>query len=131
VFAQSAATTLAGEGGGASAAAGDQQIASAALARAWDATIHDAAAARLAGLPTMHPLFAPPPQATSTPAPPRPASQVMSKFPMFFEWGRLPWRPPQETRATPRQGDATGDQDALQAYFEALGATRPPEQGKP
>jgi SWI/SNF-related matrix-associated actin-dependent regulator 1 of chromatin subfamily A len=113
-----------------SGAAVHQQNASVALSRAWDATIHEAAAARLAGLPTMRPLFAPPPDAGAA-APQGAAGNVTTKFPMFFGWGRLPWRPMQSLNASPRTSDPPGYQDALQAYFEALGVTQPPPPQEP
>jgi hypothetical protein len=73
----------------------------------------------------MRPLFAPPPDAGAAP-PQTPAAAVASKFPMFFDWGRLPWRQFQDAVMSPRANDPSGYEDALQAYFEALGATRPP-----
>ncbi|HEV2292434.1 MAG TPA: discoidin domain-containing protein [Tepidisphaeraceae bacterium] len=119
VYAAAASAALSG---GSSSSANHQQNASAALVRAWDATIHEAAAARLAGLPTMRPLFAPPPDAEN--AMPQPAAaSAASRFPMFFEWGRLPWLTMQPTSASPRANEPARYEDALQAYFEALGVT--------
>ncbi|MGB7160869.1 MAG: hypothetical protein WBD40_22590, partial [Tepidisphaeraceae bacterium] len=60
------------------------------------------------------------------PAPsPGAAHGIASKFPMFFDWGRLPWRTSGSLNASPRASDPPGYQDALQAYFEALGVTQP------
>ena len=50
---------------------------------------------------------------------------------MFFDWGRLPWRPMQSLNASPRASDPPGYQDALQAYFEALGVTQPQPAQEP
>ena len=121
-YAAAASTSLAKDPSGAAA---HQQNASVALVRAWDATIHEAAAARLAGLPTMRPLFTPPPPDAGPAAPQGAAASVATKFPMFFDWGRLPWRPMQSLNASSRTSDPPGYQDALQAYFEALGVTQP------
>jgi hypothetical protein len=72
----------------------------------------------------MRPLFAPSPDAGSAP-PQTPAAAAASKFPMFFDWGRLPWRQFQDAASSPRATDPSGYEDALQAYFEALGVTQP------
>jgi hypothetical protein len=119
-YAHAASSALTGDVTGAAAR---QRDASAALSRAWDAAIHDAAAARLAGLPTMRPLFAPAPAGSAPPQ--TPAAAAASKFPMFFDWGRLPWRQFQDAAGSPRTSDPSGYEDALQAYFEALGVTQP------
>jgi hypothetical protein len=120
-YAHAASSALTSDVAGAAAR---QRDASAALSRAWDAAIHDAAAARLAGLPTMRPLFAPAPAGSAPPQ--TPAAAAASKFPMFFDWGRLPWRQFQDAGGSPRASDPSGYEDALQAYFEALGVTQPP-----
>jgi hypothetical protein len=126
-YARAASSSLPNDPAGGAA---QQQNAAVALARAWDAAVHDAAAARLAGLPTMRPLFTPPPDAGAAPPAQGAAAGVASRFPMFFDWSRLPWAR-QDATAAPRASDPTGYGDALQAYFEALGVTAPPPTTPP
>src|SRR5207302_5766768 len=57
-FARAAADELSTQSADLKTAERHQRQASAALSRAWDQTIHQAAAERLAGLPTMQPVFA-------------------------------------------------------------------------
>jgi hypothetical protein len=79
--------------------------------------------AALAGTPTSA-RQAPAPAGSAPPQ--TPAAAAASKFPMFFDWGRLPWRQFQDAGGSPRASDPSGYEDALQAYFEALGVTQPP-----
>lgn len=117
-FARAAAESLAQSPPDFRAAQQRQQDASAALARAWDHTIHDAAAQRLGVVPTLQPLFAAPGIA------PRHEADVAAAPTMAAarEWGRLRPRESEATLGAPlRDADPPGYENALQKYFESLG----------
>jgi len=110
----------------------DQDLTSAALARAWDAAVHRAAAIRLAELPAMHALYAPEPitgDGSRLAGGVRPTGSAISAAPgagtsatasVARGWRHLAPRDGDNT-ATPHQADPAGYEAALRAYFEALG----------
>ena len=90
---------------------------SAALSRAWDQSIHRAAADRLAALPSLASVMGPPA------APPRISGQTPTadRFPAAREWGRLRAAEGPELNAPLHDTDPPGYEEALRLYFEALG----------
>lgn len=113
-----------------------QRETSAALSRAWDRTIHDAAAMRLAVLPGMRSLYAPEAGgdldaagatavAGAGGAPmPDAASLRAPGLAAVREWARLRTREPQDLNASLRDSEPVGFEEPLRLYFEALGKSR-------
>jgi hypothetical protein len=101
-----------------------QMDTSQALGRAWDRTVHEAAAQRLSLLPTMQSLFG-----VAVPAPvlagrrggEQKVAGPVSDLASVREWGRLRTREVEELNAPLRETDAPGYEKALQLYFESLG----------
>jgi hypothetical protein len=102
-----------------------QMDTSQALSRAWDRTVHDAAAQRLSLVPSMQSLFG-----VAVPAPVLAAGKrageqkvggPVSDMASVREWGRLRTREVEELNAPLRETDAPGYEKALQLYFESLG----------
>lgn len=124
-FARAAADSLSRSPPDIHAAQRRQLDASMALSRAWDRTIHQAAAQRLSLLPSMQSLFgvAVPTSTASAragdatgdkPAPPPDLASIR-------EWGRLRPRDMDETSAPIRESEPAGYEKALQLYFQRLG----------
>jgi hypothetical protein len=116
-FARAAADSLSQSPPDVKAAQQRQLDATAALAKAWDQTVHDAASQRLGLLPSMQPLYAAP---TLTP----PAGTDTSAAPTMAaarEWSRLRPRDSDSAVSSPlREADPPGYEDALKKYFESL-----------
>jgi hypothetical protein len=102
-----------------------QMDTSQALSRAWDRTVHEAAAQRLSLVPSMQSLFG-----VAVPAPVLAAGKrggeqnvtgPVSEMASVREWGRLRTREVEELNAPLREVDAPGYEKALQLYFESLG----------
>ncbi len=109
----------------------DQDLATAALARAWDTSIHRAASLRLAELPSMHALYAPEPimgDGSRLAGAVRPGGGVSaapgagtSPAPLIGRgWQHLAQHDG-DNAAVAHQSDPAGYEAALKAYFEALG----------
>lgn len=98
-----------------------QKSTSAALARAWDDAIHEAAAARLGGLPSMLPLLRL--EALEEGGANGPAG-AEGAIPSAREWGDPRQQSPQQLASPLRESDPPGYQDALRVYFEALAQPR-------
>lgn len=98
-----------------------QASVSAALSRAWDQSIHRAAAERLAALPSMAAILGPPSPVAGGAAV---ATQTSSKFPAAREWSRL--RPQDADTLAPavHANDPPGYEESLKLYFEGLGNAR-------
>ena len=104
-----------------------QMDASEALGRAWDRTVHEAAAQRLSVLPSMQGLFRaslPPPLASRPKAPGEQPGGGVSDIASVREWGRLRTREVEDLNTSLRESEAPGYERALQLYFESL--NRPP-----
>jgi hypothetical protein len=122
-FARAAADSLSRNPPDLTAAQRRQLEASLALSRAWDRTIHQAAAQRLALVPSMQSLFGVPvapatrggPGGTGTA--PAPATDLAS----VREWGRLRPREMEDLTAPVRESEPVGYEKALQLYFQRLG----------
>lgn len=114
------------------AAGRHQRNTAAALSRAWDRSIHDAATRRLELVPSMRPLFGTTPTAPEITTPgPRPggvaqSSVVGAAVPASREWRRLRPRDADDLpTAALRETDPAGYEAALKLYFEAIGKARP------
>jgi hypothetical protein len=95
-----------------------QQVTTSALSRAWDQSVHRAATERLSGATRLRTLFSLPlleEEGTEG------AATVLETLPTLREWGRMRLRPAQPRTAPRHEWDPPGYQDALRAYFEALG----------
>jgi hypothetical protein len=102
-----------------------QRVASAALARAWDRSIRQSAGERLAGVPSMAPVFnlfpididgggTVPGQSTLT-------SRLGSLAPGIRQWGSLRPREASDTTSGRHDVDVSGYEEPVRLYFEALG----------
>jgi hypothetical protein len=121
-FARAAADSLSRNPPDLTAAQRRQLDASLALSRAWDRTIHQAAAQRLALVPSMQSLFGvplTPPRGSAggTDTAPAPATDLAS----VREWGRLRPREMEDLNAPVRESEPPGYEKALQLYFQRLG----------
>ena len=104
----------------------NQQGASTALSRAWDQSIHQAAAARLAELPSTLSLFALYPIRGEGAGNGVAMSPTQAGAPAAREWGRLQAREADGMNASVHELDPPGYEDALKVYFEALGQAATP-----
>lgn len=130
-FAEQAANALQQQPPDLRAAARDQLSASSALDRAWDRSIHEAAAARLAGLPSMASLFAQRSDDTGTLAADAGKSSDPFKLGrMFREWGWLRQRDSDDLLPGARDFTPPGYQEALKVYFDTLAKSRRPASGE-
>ena len=95
-----------------------------ALSRAWDRTVHEAAAQRLSLVPSIQPLYG-----VAIPPPVLPAEKTgtatngagaMPGMPLVREWGRLRTREVEQLNAPLRETEAPGFEKALQLYFDSL-----------
>ena len=102
-----------------------------ALSRAWDRTVHEAAAQRLPLVPSLQSLYG-----VAIPAPVLAGGKrggeskvggAVSDMAAVREWGRLRTREVEELNASLRETEAPGFEKALQLYFETL--SRPPGDG--
>jgi hypothetical protein len=133
-FARAAADSLSRTPPDLRAAQVRQKETSNALSRAWDRTIHDAAAMRMASLPAMQSLYAP-----ANPAPdpakiaaavaagepkPDPAALLAPGLAAVREWARLRPRESQDLNAALRDSEPPGFEEPLRLYFESLGKSR-------
>ena len=92
-----------------------QANASAALSRAWDQSIHKAAAERLATLPSLSSILGMAPAASNAPG-----GQQGSRFAAAREWGRMRPQEGPELNASMHDADPPGYEASLKLYFEAL-----------
>jgi hypothetical protein len=103
-----------------------QMDTSQALSRAWDRTVHEAAAQRMSLVPSMQSLYGVP-----MPAPilagkrggDAQGAASVSDLAAIREWGRLRPREVEELNAPLRETEAPGYEKALQLYFESLSRT--------
>jgi hypothetical protein len=120
-YAKSAAELLAATGPDLPSVAQRQELAVKYLATAWDRSIHRASNERLNGLTVMGSLFALySTDADAAAVDGETASSLTA--PAMREWGRLMRREPIDLTGTARDDVPAGYQDAIKAYFEALGA---------
>jgi hypothetical protein len=112
-FAGAAADSLAQSPPDVSGALRQQVRATGALARAWDQSIHDAAAHRLSILPSMQPVYG-----TGAPAN---AARWGSGPAVAGGWGHLESRQTESLDYTGHDSDPTGYEEPLRIYFQALG----------
>jgi hypothetical protein len=117
-FARAAAESLALRPPDVGRARARQADASAALSRAWDQSIHRAASARLAALPSLASIVGPPAPVVKLPGQPVPSA---ANFPAAREWGRLRAAEGPELHSPLHDTDPPGFEEALRLYFEALG----------
>lgn len=112
-----------------------QRETSDALSRAWDRTIHDAAAMRLAVLPGMQSLYGTPDDGQPDPsgatangaaagAKPDPAALLAPGLAAVREWAKLRPRETQDLNARMRDTEPAGFEEPLRLYFEQLGKSR-------
>lgn len=99
------------------AAVASQNGAAAALASAWEASVHRAGRARLSLVPSLFPRVD-----LSADAMPDTAAGPSTIPAGLRAWGRLPMQPGGDISASHRDFDSPEYQDALRAYFQALGA---------
>ena len=92
-----------------------QANASAALSRAWDQSIHKAAAERLATLPSLASILGMPPAPSNAPG-----GQQGSRFAAAREWGRMRPQEGPELNSSMHDADPPGYEASLKLYFEAL-----------
>jgi hypothetical protein len=95
-----------------------------ALALAWDQSIHEAAAGRMASLPTLRPMYDPPAsEAVKQSTASRLTPALFPNFVSGWDWGRLqPVASRNDGSAAVRDTDPPGYEEHLRMYFEALGA---------
>jgi hypothetical protein len=100
------------------------------LSRAWDRTIHQAAAQRLALVPSMQSLFGVPvaPPTRGAPGAPDKSPAPVTDLASVREWGRLRPRDMDELSTPMRESEPAGYETALQLYFQRLGQVQ--EKGK-
>jgi hypothetical protein len=94
-----------------------------ALGRAWDRTVHEAAAQRLSLVPSLQSLYGvpvPAPVLTQGNAEPGKKAGAAAETASVREWGRLRPREVEELNAPLREAEAPGYERALQLYFETL-----------
>lgn len=115
-FARAAAQSLAMVPPDVGHARSHQANASAALSRAWDQSIHQAAAERLASLPSLSAVLAPPPA-----GPAGQSNQQGSAFAAAREWGRMRPQDGPDLNTSLHEADPPGFEASLKLYFEALG----------
>ncbi|HEY8667721.1 MAG TPA: hypothetical protein VIL86_13730, partial [Tepidisphaeraceae bacterium] len=121
-FAKAAASALQRRPPDLNAARTNQQNATAALTRAWDSSIHQAAADRLAGTRSMQSLY------TITLALDGGAgsgvgvapTSIIGAAPGAREWGRFRERPADDLNSSLRDADPPGYEDSLKLYFDAI-----------
>lgn len=97
-----------------------------ALSRAWDRTVHEAAAQRLSLVPSMQSLYGvavPAPVLAATGGRDAKAAGAVSDMATVREWGRLRTREVEQLNAPLRESEAAGYERALQLYFESLSRT--------
>jgi len=100
-------------------AAREQSTAAASLSRAAAATIHDANLARLSTLPGLWSIFR---SGGSSDTEPESRGQTSAR-----PWARLSQKKPGEVNTASRAPDPPGYQEALRAYFNALGMPASPQ----
>jgi hypothetical protein len=108
-----------------------QMDTSQALSRAWDRTVHEAAAQRLSIVPSMQSLYGvpmPAPILAGKRGAEAKGAASVSDLAAIREWGRLRTREVEELNAPLRETEAPGYEKALQLYFESLSKTS--AQGK-
>jgi hypothetical protein len=115
-FARAAADSLSQQPPDVGRARTHQASASVALSRAWDQSIHRAAAERLSAVPSLAAVLDLPAPAMNGPAP-----QQASKFAAAREWGRLRPQDASDVNASMHDADPSGYEESLKLYFEALG----------
>jgi hypothetical protein len=139
MFAEAAARSLESTPADLQTAGTQQRNSASALAKAWDNSVHDAAALRLSGVPGMESLFGMPSHDTKlTGASIASGSGVGSGrksgkgrtvrdpvtlmgIPGLREWGRLRPRVSEGRSASVRETDPPGYEQSLKVYFETLG----------
>jgi hypothetical protein len=118
-FARAAADSLAKGTPDVRTALAHQSNASAALSRAWDRSIHHAAALRLSILPSLQSVYAPPPapgeRDTTSLSPLAPAYAALR------DWGKLRPREGDDLAAPLHEATPPGYEEPLRLYFEAIG----------
>ena len=103
-----------------------QMDTSQALSRAWDRTVHEAAAQRMSILPSMQSLYGVPmpmPILAGRRSGTANGAASVSDLALIREWGRLRPRQVEELNAPLRETEAPGYEKALQLYFESLSRT--------
>jgi hypothetical protein len=93
-----------------------QANASVALSRAWDQSIHKAAAERLSSLPSLSAVLGVPPA-----GPAGQGNQQGSRFAAAREWGRMRPQEGPDLNTSMHDADPPGFEASLKLYFEALG----------
>lgn len=125
-FARAAAKSLTERPPDLIAAERHQRVASAALTRAWDRSIHQAANERLAGVPSMMSVFSFFPVAAEGQGSGGGdvARRIMSLVPAVREWGLVRPDGATQTDAVRRDVDPPGYEEPIRLYFETLGKTK-------
>jgi hypothetical protein len=111
-FAGAAADSLAQSPPDVNGALEQQVRATGALARAWDQSIHDAAAQRLSIVPSLQPVFGP-----ATPGKSMPWADSANGG----GWGHLQSQEAESVNFTGHDSDPAGYEEPLRIYFQALG----------
>lgn len=117
-FARAAADSLSRQPPDLRSAQTHQARVSVALGRAWDRSIHEAAARRLSAVPSLAGVYAP---ETPGGAPGTANGASAPGFAAAREWGRLLPRGDDSVNVTLHESDPAGYEESLKLYFEALG----------
>jgi hypothetical protein len=97
-----------------------------ALSRAWDSSVHHAAAQRLQILPSFQQVYAGP--STAGDHAPTVASPASPNFAATRDWGRLTPRQADEAGSPMPAPDPPGYEEPLRLYFEAIGKMQQRQQ---
>ncbi|MDB5355291.1 MAG: hypothetical protein JWN24_1744 [Phycisphaerales bacterium] len=126
-FARAAADSLAHGTPDVRTALAHQSNASVALSRAWDRSIHHAAALRLSVLPSLQSVYAPAPSPADRDT--ASLSPLAPAFAAVRDWGKLRPREGDDLSAPLHEADPPGYEEPLRLYFEAIGkAQEKPKQ---
>ncbi|HZL36492.1 MAG TPA: hypothetical protein VFC78_14330 [Tepidisphaeraceae bacterium] len=117
-FARTAADALVVHPGDVRQAMSHQAHAALALSRAWNRSIHQAAALRLSALPALQGIYAPRDPQTATASS---AAVLSPDLAAVRDWGKLHARDTQDLSAGLREPDPPGYEEPLRLYFQALG----------
>ncbi|MDB5171267.1 MAG: putative rane protein, partial [Phycisphaerales bacterium] len=118
-FARAAADSLAHGTPDVRTALAHQSNASVALSRAWDRSIHHAAALRLSVLPSLQSVYAPAPSPADRDT--ASLSPLAPAFAAVRDWGKLRPREGDDLSAPLHEADPPGYEEPLRLYFEAIG----------
>lgn len=125
-YARAAAESLAHSPGDLKTVLGQQANVQRALSRAWDRSVHRAAAQRLAMLPSLQAVYAPAPAGADHPT--TAPTTMASGFSSSRQWGQLRPHPDDEVTSSLAAPDPPGYEEDLRLYFQVLGKLQPREK---